>query len=237
MNKTKLFCFPYAGGSSMVYSKWKNRLEASIELIPVELNGRGKKYGKTLYDSMDEVAVDIYDSISGEIEESEYALFGHSMGSLIALEIALKALEKKTKPPKHIFFSGQKAPHIKKDEVYRYTLPDDEFVDEIVKLGGTPKELFENPELLDVFLPILRSDFKVVETYEYKHDFIKLPCDITVINGSQDRFTVDEIAGWREHTDKACKIVTLKGGHFFINERTGEVINIINYTLTKDITA
>lgn len=234
MYKTKLFCFPYAGGSSMIYSKWKNRLDNSIDFIPVELNGRGKKYGKTLYENMDEVVADIYDSISNVIEESEYALFGHSMGSLIALEIALKVLKKTRKPPVHIFFSGQKAPHIKNNIAQRHTLPNDEFIEEIAKLGGTPKELFENPELLDVFLPILRSDFKVVETYEYKHDFRKLSCDITVINGNEDKFTEKEISGWRELTDKSCKIIMLNGGHFFINEKTKEIINIINYTLAND---
>jgi surfactin synthase thioesterase subunit len=233
MKKIKLFCLPYAGGSSTIYLRWKQNLHSGIELNPIELAGRGRRYGETLYNSLDEIAEDVYSIIKKDIDNCDYALFGHSLGSIVAYELAHKIQSKNEKMPMHIFFAGKRAPHFDEKEEVIHHLPDEEFKHKVLELGGTPKEIVNNQELLDLFLPILRADFKVNETYKYLDKNCKLGTDITVINGKQEEMSLDEITGWKQHTNKGCKIFMLDGDHFFINIRSKEIIDIINSTLIE----
>ncbi len=229
----KLFCFPYAGGSAAVYNNWKSLLNKSIDLIPVELAGRGKRIHESFYNDFSEVIEDVYSQISNEIEkESNYAFFGHSMGAKIAYELTQKIIKDGLPIPKHIFFSGRGAPYISgKDEKEYYKLPDDEFKKEIMKLGGTPKEFFEHPELLEVFLPLLKNDFKLSERSKKTDNIKALPFDITVFLGKDDELTPEQIDSWKKYTFKTCNIHFYNGGHFFINNKYKDVIKIINNKL------
>ncbi|WP_242837304.1 thioesterase II family protein [Alkaliphilus transvaalensis] len=230
MSKLKLFCFPYAGGSSAIYAKWKKHFNDSIELCPVELAGRGKRYNDKFYDDINEVVEDVFKLIKEDIEKGEYSLYGHSYGSLISYELAHKINELQLRKPKHIFYSGNGSPHLKESKMY-HTLPDEEFLKKIIELGGTPEELIKEKELLELFLPLLRADFKVNETYQYKERESKLDCDFTVINGKEDQLTLNQITGWSSHTTGKCRFYMMDGGHFFINEKMEDVITIIKHTL------
>jgi medium-chain acyl-[acyl-carrier-protein] hydrolase len=234
MRKTKLFCFPYAGGSSMVYTKWKKHLDNSIELKPIELAGRGKRFLQPFKYNMDDTVNDIYNIIKEEIDESPYSLLGHSMGSLIVYELNKKIKEAGLKAPVHAFFSGSKPPHMR-DSKALYKLPDDEFKDEIFKMEGTPKELLENKELLEIFLPVLRADYTIVDTYKCNEECIKLNCDMSVLYGKKDDVTVDEIVAWKNYTNRDCKIYGFEGGHFFIHNNIENIVKIINNTLVQNI--
>lgn len=233
MKKIKLFCFPYAGGSAAAYNKWKQYLDKRIELHTVELAGRGRRIYDPLYDSMAEAVEDMYKMIGPQLTEMPYSFFGHSMGGIIAFELALKIRELKIPSPVHIFFSGRGAPHISpaEDEKKIHGLPEEEFKKEIIELGGTPKEFFEHPELLDVLLPMLRSDFKIAECYEEKSIVTPFDHDITVFIGKDEDVTAEQMHGWREHTSGICALHYFNGDHFFINEKTGKVVEIINRTL------
>lgn len=153
------------------------------------------------------------------------------MGCLIAYELAHKIREHGKNSPSHIFFSGNSAPHTERASKEIYLLPDEEFKNEILSLGGTPKEILENKELFELFTPILRADFKVNNTYKYIEHENKLDCNITVINGKEDKITLSETIGWKQHTSKDCKIYMMDGGHFFLNDKYEDIIKIINHTL------
>jgi len=101
-------------------------------------------------------------------------------------------------------------------------------MNELFKLEGTPKEILENSELMNIFLPILRSDFKIVERYTYKEKKDKLDCNFTVLYGKDDDMRINEICDWQKHTHQKCNFVKFSGGHFFINNHTEEIIQIIN---------
>lgn len=232
MEKTKLFCIPYAGGSATIYSKWKKYLDNDIELYPVELAGRGKRCGIPYYASFYEAVDDLFDCIKNYVS-GRYALFGHSMGSWLALELAYKLIEHGYDSPTHIFFSGNRAPHIYREEKILHKLPDDEFNKEIFKIGGTSNELLENKELLAFFMPIIRSDYKLIENYDYKDHGTYLNCDISVLNGIDDDLKDAQIKGWEKYTKFKCNYYYMKGGHFFINEVVGDVIKVINKTLVQ----
>lgn len=236
LKNIKLFCLPYAGGSSNIYSGWGKCLNHSIEIHPIELAGRGKRYTDYLYDNIEQATDDVYEIVEGNIGDSsfDYAIFGHSLGGLIAYELIHRIKLKAKRQPVHVFFSGAKAPHFNKEKDKTYDLPNEEFKQKVSELGGTPREVLENDELLSVFLPILRADFKINETYEYVERQDKIDCDITVLSGKKDDIKLNEIVEWRKHTAGKCNIYMLEGDHFFINTHSDDVIKIINNTLAEE---
>lgn len=234
LKRIKLFCLPYAGGSSNIYSRWGKGLNNAIDIAPVEFAGRGRRYADCLYDSLEQAVDDVYKTVCAGMGDfsSDYAVFGHSLGGLIAYELLHKIKQEGKPRPVHAFFSGAKAPHFDKGIEKVYNLPEDKFKDRVSELGGTPKEVLENDELLELFLPILRADFKINETYEYTEKQDKLDCDITILSGKKDNLKLNEIVEWRKHTLGKCNIFMLEGDHFFINTNWEDVIKIINNTLT-----
>ena len=235
MDKIKLFCFPYAGGSSVSYKKWKKYLHFSIDLCPVELAGRGNRSKEPCYNNLNDVLNDVFSLIKTHIKNSRYALFGHSMGSLIAYELSHKIIESGYSKPMHLFISGRQAPQMGEHCKNMCELPDEEFKNEILKLGGTSSNFFEHKELTDIFLPLLRADYKIVENYIYTEKSKKLNCGLTVFNGNEDDMELEGIYGWKEHTKNEFNVYNFKGGHFFINDNTEQIISIINHTLAKEI--
>ncbi len=234
MKKFKLFCLPYAGGSAAIYNKWRHYLDRRIELHPLDLAGRGRRIYDPLYDSIAEAVDDVYKIIDSQLDQMPYSLFGHSMGGIIAYELALKIRNSQRPQPIHLFFAGRGAPNVPgEDEKNFHQLPEEEFKKEILELGGTPKEFFEHPELIDVLLPMLRSDFKIAETYKFAEtgEIKPLDYDISVFIGKEEDVTAEQMHGWRVHTTGICAVYYFAGEHFFINEETERIVKIVNRTL------
>jgi medium-chain acyl-[acyl-carrier-protein] hydrolase len=231
MEKIKLFCFPYAGGSAVVYNKWKSYLNGNIELCPVELPGRGRLFSSPFYRDMNEAVGDLFRKLSQDFTSSRYALFGHSMGSCLVYELSQQIRHSNLNQPLHLFFSGRRPPQIEKKEKIIHTLPNDEFIAEISDLGGTPREVLEHQELLDLFIPVIRADYKLVETYKYIERG-QLESKISVFNGTRDTDTnILEMKEWGKCTRGDCKVYEFEGGHFFIHEHFQKIVAIINDTL------
>ncbi|MCJ8173434.1 thioesterase II family protein [Clostridium botulinum] len=228
-----LFCLPYAGGSEVIYYKWKRYLNSSIYLEPIELKGRGKRFNENFYANLEEAVEDIFENIKDKILYDEYAIYGHSMGGLLAYELYYKIYNENVKMPKHIFFSGYRAPSIPRKEKQIYLLPYEEFIKEVIELGGTPQEVADNEELLQLFTPILRNDFKMLEKYLYKEKKDKIQCDISILNGKEDDITLEELLAWKNHGDKGFKVYNFEGDHFFINTNVEYITKIINTILAK----
>ncbi len=236
MRKLRLFCFPYAGGSAVVYNKWQELLDKNIRLCPVELAGRGKRIADPFYNSVEETAEDIIKIIRYDLMHSAFAFFGHSLGAIIAYRVSQKLKEKRMPEPVHVFFSGRGAPHIKRSDKKPYhTLPDDEFKERILDLGGTPREFFEHPELLEILVPLLKSDFRNSWEYVHPKEPNPLNCNITVFTGTTEDLKPEQIEGWQEHTKGECTRHCLEGGHFFLNsqENRETMLGIINETLAR----
>ena len=228
-----LICLPYAGGTAAVYHRWKPFLDNRIRLCPIELAGRGRRLKEPFYNSFEEAVDDIYGMI-GELTEFPYALFGHSMGGALAYELAFKIKYNNQRQPMHIFISGRRPPHVNRDEKLLHLLPFEEFKEEILKLGGTPRELFENKELWDIFLPVLRADYKIIEGYEYKPYNFKLECGLTVLAGElDDESGLRHMTEWQRYSESDYSLHIFDGGHFFIHDYMDEVIRVINHQLTN----
>lgn len=234
MEKIKLFCFPHAGGSSIIFQKWESYFPPHIELCPVELAGRGRRISEPLYQSINDAVGDVFRIIKPQIQANAYAIFGHSMGAVIAYELARRIRKEKISPPLHLFFSGKEAPHIRKPEgrmFHRY--PEQRFKEEVMKLGGTDFDIFSNPKLLDLILPVLKNDFVITETYVYKEPIEPFALDFTLFIGRDDDLSTDDVTGWLEHTRGICTIHYFPGDHFFIHKQTARVVELIKGQLSQ----
>lgn len=228
--KIKLFCIPYAGGTASVFKTWKPHLSPTIEVIPIELAGKGKRLWDSPYEDMSEAVEDVFLILKEHIDvSSPYMIFGHSMGSKITYKVCQKILESQLPRPLHVFLSGSSAPHyMRGDEEMYHLMEDEQFKEKIIDLGGTPPEFFDHPELVEIFLPALKNDFKIIETAVYKEEISLIPCDISVLIGKDDDLTIEERNGWKNYTAHQAFYHYFEGGHFFLLEKVKEIAQIIN---------
>lgn len=231
--KIKLFCVPYAGGSSYMYYPWQKKINKNIELVACEYPGRGKKCDIDLLDSIEHIVEDLYPYIKKECMDNDFAFFGHSMGSIVCYEL-IRKLNADGLTPMHAFFSGCSAPNRVREKEPIHLLEGDDFVEALRKLGGTPKEIYENKDLMEYYFPILKSDFRAVETYSLKHQDIELDCNITILNGDEDDLKEVEILEWSKFTHCECRYENFKGDHFFIQQYESDILELIEEKLQVD---
>lgn len=229
----KLFCIPHSGASAMVYSKWKGLSNLPMDLVAVEVAGHGTRMREKCFLDVYESAKDLAQFISSQIDDDDYAILGHSLGALLAFETYFALMRMGVKKPVHVFFSGRKAPGDMDEETDFYLLPDDEFIKVVESYGNTTKEVFEDKSLRELFLPILRADFQMGETYRYKERTEKISCNITVMNGRQDlSVQKSDMNLWSEHTSGECDIKYYQGGHFFLFETMDEILQMMYESIT-----
>lgn len=223
-----MFCFPFAGGGAGAYSSWIKHFQESIVVCPIQLPGREEKITEAPYINMKELIEDLVQEIN-KYNEYKIILFGHSMGAKIAYEVA-KRLELRNTPVEQLIISGSRVPHILEPNPI-YHLPDEEFKNELGRFDGTPKEILGNKELLNFFLPILRADFTMDETYCIS-EVVKLSCPILALGGTFDKEANEEaIVKWNEYTKSNFEVSIFEGGHFFIRDKEYEVKNKIFNTI------
>ncbi|GAB6988511.1 thioesterase II family protein [Paenibacillus pini] len=237
MKPVKLICIPYAGGTSSSYIRWAKYLHPGIEMINVELAGRGKRFGEPLYSAFEEAVNDVFLQIKRHIEpDVDYALFGHSMGSWISYELYYKLLEEGYPLPFHLFFSGRRAPHLVKKPDGYWKLPESEMVELLLRYGGVSREFMEDPQLLELIMPMVRADFRITEEYVYQDKNIKLGCGVSVFTGRNDvDIPISDMYGWRDLSAQSCQVYEFAGNHFFIHEYAQEVVTAIHKILLKNM--
>lgn len=222
----KLFCLPYAGASAAIYIRWKKKLAPAAECVPLELAGRGPRVGEPFYEGMEEAREDVLRQLAPLLDGEPYGLFGHSMGGMIAYEAARLIRDRGLQPPAALFVSGRPSPQTPRREEPIHSLPDETFAARILEMGATSPEIFSHRGLRDVFMPIFRADFRLVETYRYE-PAAPLPWPIAAIAGQEERWSAAELAGWRLHTTSSCRIARLPGGHFYWQDDPGPLLSLL----------
>jgi medium-chain acyl-[acyl-carrier-protein] hydrolase len=214
--KLRLFCFPYAGGGALIYRPWVDHLPTSVEAHLVQPPGRGGRLREAPFTSIEPMIESIASAILQYLDRP-FAFFGHSMGAVIAFELARRLKREFNKEPACLFLSARRAPQLPDGDVITYNLPEPEFIDELRRLNGTPKEVFESPELLQLLLPVLRADFEVCQTYRFTEG-APLDCPISVYGGLQDEEVLQEhLDAWREQTTSSFTSHMFPGDHFFLH--------------------
>lgn len=212
----RLFCFPYAGGSSLIFRNWSDKLAPNIEVCAIELPGRGIQMKLAPFNRLEPLVKAIAPALLSYLDKP-FAFFGHSMGGLVSFELARLLRNEYRINPAHLFISGRRAPQIPDTKPPIHDLPELAFKEELRRLNGTPSSVLDNPELMQLLLPMLRADFAVLETYIYFHEH-PLDCPITVFGGLQDtEVSHDNLLAWQEHTNASFSSQMFDGDHFFIH--------------------
>jgi medium-chain acyl-[acyl-carrier-protein] hydrolase len=227
----RLFCFPYAGGGTLIYRAWPAALERVAELHIVQLPGRERRLAESPYTSVGALVSELSEAIAGHLD-LPFAFFGHSMGAVLSFELARRLRRERGVEPRHLFVSGRSAPQLPRREPCTFDLPEPEFVQELINLNGTPREVLENPELRQLLLPLLRADFAVCQTYEYDPGR-PLACPITALGGIGDRVSREDLEGWREQTVSRFMLRMFPGDHFFLNSAQATLLEVIARDLQR----
>jgi len=218
----RLVCFPNAGSGAASYRAFAPLLSPAAELVVVRLPGREARIAEQPHRRLSELVP----QLAGELRECldvgtrALAFFGHSMGALVAFELARHLRRGGFRVPDQIIASGRPAPHVPYPPGYEFvhTLPEDRLVRRLRAYSGTPDELLADPDLLAMFLPTLRADFEVVETYQH-HPEPPLPCGISAYGGmADDEVPPATVASWAEHTSGAFRLRLFDGGHFYLDD-------------------
>jgi medium-chain acyl-[acyl-carrier-protein] hydrolase len=212
----RLFCFPYAGGGAHIYYRWRRGLPAWVDVCAVQPPGRGTRLSERPFTDLSEMVEAAAGALAPYMDRP-FAFFGHSMGAMVSFELARRLRQSTGTEPGHLFLSGCRAPQFSPSREVTYNLPEDEFTAFLSRRGGTPSEVLENQELMQLLLPLLRADFAVTQTYRFEAA-PPLSCPITVFGGRDDEGVRGEwLEGWREHAAGAFALHVLPGDHFFVH--------------------
>ncbi|MGH3764514.1 MAG: thioesterase II family protein [Pseudonocardiaceae bacterium] len=230
--RLRLICLPPAGGCASRYRDWPAHLPDDVEVVSVQLPGRENRFNEQPIESMEQLVGLLLDELASYFSRP-FALFGHSMGALIAFELT-RALRSGGVAPVHLFASGCRAPHLPSRSPDWHTLPDAEFIAKIESLGGIPPELLVESQFLDLMLPTLRSDCTLAETYVCRPQ-LPLSCPVTAFGGLLDvEVFPEDVHAWSQHTSGPFRAHLLPGDHFFVNTALGDVLGFVVAVLTPD---
>ncbi|MFB7086522.1 thioesterase II family protein [Streptomyces sp. NPDC056296] len=227
----RLICLPHAGGSASSYAPLSRKLSGALDVLAVQYPARQDRRAEPAADGILDLAARIADRLAAVADDRPYALFGHSMGALVAYETARILQSSGTPLPARLFLSGRGAPGPTPDRNDR--LQDDaEILAAVRNLGGTDAAVLDDPELVDMVLPALRADYGALASYRWQ-DGPVLNIPLTVLVGDADPVApVESTAGWAGQTDRDNEVLVLSGGHFYLSERLDEVSTVVLSRLT-----
>lgn len=230
--KLRLICFPFAGGGANFYRRWPDFFAHDIEIHAVQLPGRETRLREPCVGSAAEVADAVTFEITSLERKAPVAFFGHSMGTILAYEVARRLMERYNHEPKIVFASGRQAPLTPSLGNF-HAQSDDIFIAEIKRLNGTPDEVFEDAEMRRIVLPMLRSDYKILETYRMQQG-ARLTCPIvTCVGDVDDEATVTGMSSWNALTNGPWIGKSFSGDHFYLKPKLGELAGFINECLLR----
>lgn len=210
----------------MMYATWRRFLNPCFDLQLIELTGRGVRLDEENDESIEKIGECVFNKLKKR--SNPYMLFGHSMGVLIIGEILKNVFQYNYSKPLRVFFSGRNPLHYRYEGASIYDEDDSIFKEKILSLGGFSEQL-KNSSALDLFIPILKSDFKKIENYHYMFDQENWDFPLTIFSGIYDYTTSHEkILKWADYTSGTCDFIEFPDDHFFINNKIPEITGIIN---------
>jgi surfactin synthase thioesterase subunit len=221
--RAQLFCLPHAGGGAAAYRDWQAAVGPEVEVVPARLPGREARFAEPPVTS----AAGLVRRLAGPLlqrADRPFALFGHSMGALLAYELAYE-LVARGRPPVHLLVSGHPAPQLVRQAPGEavHTLPRPALVRHLRAFQGTADEVLNHPEMLELLLPVIRADYRLCETHRFA-DRPPLPLPVTALGGAHDPgVRPEEVRAWREGTSDRFAYEILPGGHFYLHARLEDV--------------
>jgi medium-chain acyl-[acyl-carrier-protein] hydrolase len=233
--RLRLVCFPYAGGGWQPFACWPEWLPADVEIYAIHMPGRGSRVREPALTEFNGLVAAIGSALDPLLDRP-LAFFGHSLGGIVSFEVSRWMRRHRHVLPAHLFISGRRSPREAATRPWLFNRDDTTFVAQLRALGGTAPEVLQNPELLEMLLPMLRADVQLSDSYEYRADS-PLACGLTVCGATDDEeSSLERIAGWRHETTGAFASHLLSGDHFFIHSQRRELLRIICRDLRTYVT-
>jgi len=227
----RLFCFPCAGYGAAMYRTWQAEAGDQLEIVAVQPPGRANRQDEVPMDSMPELVQNLLPALLPQTDRP-YAFFGHSMGAVFAAYTAKEIVSSGWAPPKRLFLSSRQPPHQPSPVSPLDHLSDHEFVKEINRrYGAIPREILQEPSLLELLLPTLRADIRVLERVEGEMPH-PLPIPITAVGGDRDPLVSSEmLASWQDWTNRPLDLKLFHGGHFYLNDVASDLLRLVSNAL------
>ncbi|WP_240121085.1 MULTISPECIES: thioesterase II family protein [unclassified Streptomyces] len=225
-----LVCFPHAGGAATSFRPLSQALAPDVEVLAVQYPGRQDRRQERSLESIAELADAVVEALGPELP-ADCAFFGHSLGAVLAFEVARRyERQPGAAGPVRIFASARRAPSVDRDD--RVHLRDDAgIIAEMQRLSGTDQEILADPELMALVLPTLRADYKAIESYRPAQD-ARVRCPITALVGDEDPVTtVHDAAAWHAHSAAGATVRVLPGGHFYLDPQIDAVAREVRTAL------
>lgn len=228
--RVRLLCFPYAGGGASAFARWAQHLPPTVEVCAVQLPGRENRLREPLCTQLAPLVSTLGDVLAPLLERP-FALFGYSMGAIVAFELA-RLLRRQGKPlPVHLFAAARIAPQVRDPAPPIHTLEHGAFIQKLRDLNGTPEVVFQDQELQRLIIPILRADFAVNEAYTYTPE-PPLDIPLSALGGTHDpKVSQESLAQWDTQTTRDFRLRMFPGDHFFINTAQAPLLQ----TLVDDL--
>jgi surfactin synthase thioesterase subunit len=218
--KLRLVCFPFAGGNAALFRGWASRLPAGVEVCAVEMPGHGVRLAERPCADMTTLVDVLTASVRLLVREAPYAFLGHSLGGIVAYEVARRLRALAEPLPVRLLVSASRAPHVSPPTRPLHDLPDAQFLARLRRYNGIPRAVEGSPELLQLMLPVVRADMRVYETYQHATG-AQLACPISAFAGNEDEWVpTARVERWRDVTAATFDLTTLRGDHFFLRDPT-----------------
>lgn len=211
--RLRLFCFPFAGGGASAYRRWQSLMPAGVEVCPVQPPGRENRIRDAPLTST-AALIEALDEALAPMLDRPFALFGYSMGATMAFEWAHRIRQRASVEPLMLIAAARAAPQLPRTWPAMHHLPDDELKERLHELEGTPREILDNEEIMELLLPLLRADFAIHDTYE-PGPYEPLSCPVFTFGGRDDDAVDEEhLRAWREVSRGEFRFELLPGDHF-----------------------
>ncbi|MER0449669.1 alpha/beta fold hydrolase [Streptomyces sp. Edi4] len=227
--KNRLVCFPYAGGAASYFHPVSRMLSPEIDVLAVQYPGRQDRRTEPPSASIEELARHVTTALRPWADRP-LTLLGHSMGAMVAYEVA-RLLTQDGAAPLSLVVSGRRSPtSVRQESVHQRD--DEGIVAEMERLGGSDLRAFQDPELRALFLPVIRADYKAVETYRHQAG-PALSCPVLALLGDSDPMaSLEETRAWAQHTSGPFELRTFPGGHFYLNSHAVAVTEAVRDHIT-----
>ncbi|MCB9540739.1 MAG: thioesterase [Myxococcales bacterium] len=220
---TRLLCLPHAGGQPAAFAAWPAHLPPTVELRVARLPGRAGRIGEPPIRDIDPL-VEALGAAMRALPALPTVIFGHSMGAAVGFALCRWLARQGAPAPTHLVVAGRRAPHLPPTTPPVHDASDEALVAELRRLGGTPPQVLQHRELLELLLPMLRADYRIAETY-HAPATATVDCPLLALGGEDDADVPPAaLAAWGHHTTAAFRAQQLPGGHFFLHERPRDVI-------------
>lgn len=217
----ELVCFSYAGGNSAVFAPLRAAVPAWLRVRAIDLPGHGRRFSEPLQTDRKELVRQLARELSTQLT-GPYALFGHSLGGLIAFELAHAFAALELPAPLALFVSATDSPSTRDVRRFAGYETDEGTLAILKRLGGTPPEALANPELMELMLPIMRADCALCAA-PVQDPRPRLRVPLRVFVGARDAIARDGFAAWENETESGFALETFDGDHFFIRTHAADI--------------